>query len=433
MRSAIRSYLLREVPATSLAVVRILFGSVMLISCVRFILLGWVRTQYVEPTVHFPYYGFEWVVSLGSPGMEVLYAVMTVAAIGIAARAFYRTSAITFFLTFTYVELIDKTYYLNHYYYVSLIAFLLCLVPAQAAWSVDRWRHPDRYPETVPQWMLDIFKLQTGILYVYAGIAKIRPEWLIDAMPMRLWMPANDTLPVIGPLMTIPWMPWVFSWAGMFYDLTIPFFLLWRRTRPFAYVTVLIFHTMVGMMFQIGVFPIVLMAMTLIFFVDGSTVRRFNGSTVRRWNRGTVKLTTITVFFALQLLIPWRYLLYPGKLLWTEEGYRFGWRVMLVEKAGTATFTVTDRATGRSGVVDNAQFLNRHQEKQMSFQPDMILQYAHVLHDHYQQQGVADPVVTADVWVTMNGAPSRQLVDPTVDLSREHLGFHRNTWVLPYE
>jgi len=424
---------LREVPATSLAVVRILFGSVMLISCVRFILLGWVRTQYVEPTFHFPYYGFEWVVSLGSPGMEILYAVMTLAAVGIVAGAFYRTSAITFFLTFTYVELIDKTYYLNHYYYVSLIAFLLCLVPAQAAWSFDQRRHPERYPATVPQWMLDIFKLQTGLLYVYAGIAKIRPEWLFDAMPMRIWMPANDTLPVIGPLMTIPWMPWVFSWAGMFYDLTIPFFLLWRKTRPLAYVAVLAFHTMVGMMFQIGVFPIVLMAMTLIFFVDGSTVPRFNGSMVPPWNRGTVKLTTIALFFALQLLIPWRYLLYPGNLLWTEEGFRFGWRVMLVEKAGTATFSVTDRVSGRSGVVDNAQFLNQHQEKQMSFQPDMILQYAHMLHDHYQAEGVADPIVTADVWVTMNGAPSKQLVDPTVDLSRETLGFHRNSWVLPYE
>ena len=406
----------------------------MIISCVRFILLGWVRTQYVEPTFHFPYYGFEWVVSLGSPGMEILYAVMTLAAIGIAAGAFYRTSAITFFLAFTYVELIDKTYYLNHYYYVSLIAFLLCLVPAQAAWSFDQRRHPERYPATVPQWMLDIFKLQTGLLYVYAGIAKIRPEWLIDAMPMRIWMPANDTLPVIGPLMTVPWMPWVFSWAGMFYDLTIPFFLLWRKTRPLAYVAVIAFHTMVGMMFQIGVFPIVLMAMTLIFFVDRpalpGTRHQAPGTTSSLLS---ARYSLLIVFFALQLFIPWRYLLYPGKLLWTEEGFRFGWRVMLVEKAGTATFTVTDRESGRSGVVDNAQFLNQHQEKQMSFQPDMILQYAHMLHDHYQAEGVADPIVTADVWVTMNGAPSKQLVDPNVDLSRQTLGFHRNSWVLPYE
>lgn len=404
----------------------------MIVSCVRFILLGWVRTQYVVPTVHFPYSGFEWVRSLGSPGMEMLFAVMTLAAAGIALGAFYRTSAITFFLAFTYVELIDKTYYLNHYYFVSLVAFLLCLVPAQAAWSVDRWRDPERYPTTAPQWMLDIFKLQIGILYVFAGIAKIRPEWLLDAMPMRLWMPANDTLPVIGPLMTIRWMPWVFSWAGMLYDLTIPFFLLWRRSRPFAYATVIVFHTMVGMMFQIGAFPIVLMAMTLIFFVD-----RPAPPSARHQAPGTSLLAArsslLITFFLLQLLIPWRYLLYPGNLLWTEEGFRFGWRVMLVEKAGTATFTVTDRHTGRAGMVNNREFLNDHQEKQMSFQPDMILQFAHFLHDHYQQHGVHDPIVTADVWVTMNGAPSKQLVDPAVDLSRETLGFHRNTWVLPHE
>ncbi len=417
---------------TSLAIVRILFGSVMIVSCVRFMLLGWIDTQYIQPAVHFPYFGFEWITSPGSPGMEILYGVMLLSAVGIAIGAYYRFSAAAFFLTFTYVELIDKTYYLNHYYFVSLVAFLLCLVPAQAAWSVDRWRDPGRFPTTAPQWMLDIFKLQIGILYVFAGIAKLRPEWLLDAMPMRLWMPANDTLPVIGPLMTIRWMPWAFSWAGMLYDLTIPFFLLWRRSRPFAYATVIVFHTMVGMMFQIGVFPIVLMAMTLVYFVDKPA---FPGSSLlaARSSLLAARSSLLITFFLFQLLIPWRYLLYPGNLLWTEEGFRFGWRVMLVEKAGTATFTVTDRHTGRSGVVNNRDFLNDHQEKQMSFQPDMILQFAHILHDHYAQRGVADPIVTADVWVTMNGAPSRQLVDPTVDLSRETLGFHAHSWVLPYE
>jgi hypothetical protein len=117
-------------------------------------------------------------------------------------------------------------------------------------------------------------------------------------------------------------------------------------------------------------------------------------------------------------------------LLWDEEGYRFGWRVMLMEKAGTALFKVTDRTTGRGGYVDNREFLNAHQEKQMAMQPDMVLQYAHMLHDHYAQQGVHDPIVNAEVWVTLNGAPSRLLVDTTVDLSREHLSLRRNDWVL---
>ena len=125
--------------------------------------------------------------------------------------------------------------------------------------------------------------------------------------------------------------------------------------------------------------------------------------------------------------------MYRPDFFWHEEGYRFSWRVMLVEKAGTATFTVTDRITGNSGYVDNRQFLNAHQEKQMSFQPDMILQYAHMLHDHYEEQGMNDPIVTAEVWVTMNGEPSRLMVDPKRDLSRERLGWHENDWVLVRE
>jgi hypothetical protein len=409
-----------------------LFGAVMVFSCLRFISNGWIYTQYVEPSIHFPYMGFEWVVSLGSPGMEILFAVMTLAALGIALGAFYRVSAVAFFLTFTYVELIDKTFYLNHYYYVSLLALLMCLVPAQAAWSVDRWRTPSRFPTSVPQWTLDVFKLQTGILYVFAGIAKLRVEWLVDAMPMRLWMPASDTVPVIGSLMNIGWMPWAFSWAGMLYDLSIPFLLLYRPTRWWAYATVIVFHITVGLMFPIGVFPLLLIAMTLVFMVptEMSTPPSTSSPLSVRYSK---LAPLLIVFFCIQLLLPFRYLLYPGNMLWTEEGFRFGWRVMLVEKAGTATFTITDRKTGRAGTVDNALFLTDHQERMMSYQPDMILQYAHALHDHFVGKGLSDPRVTADVWVTMNGQPSRQLVDTSVDLSRQTLGFHRNAWVLLHD
>jgi len=43
-------------------------------------------------------------------------------------------------------------------------------------------------------------------------------------------------------------------------------------------------------------------------------------------------------FFVIQIFFPWRYLLYPGELFWTEQGYRFSWRVMLMEKAGNSNF-----------------------------------------------------------------------------------------------
>jgi hypothetical protein len=44
------------------------------------------------------------------------------------------------------------------------------------------------------------------------------------------------------------------------------------------------------------------------------------------------KIVFISCFIAFQLLFPFRYLCYPNELFWTEEGFRFSWRVMLMEK-----------------------------------------------------------------------------------------------------
>jgi Vitamin K-dependent gamma-carboxylase len=97
-------------------------------------------------------------------------------------------------------------------------------------------------------------------------LAKINYTWLIEALPLRIWLPANDALPLIGPLFKLPWMPWAFSWAGMLYDTTIVFWLLWPPTRRWAYVSVLVFHTLTGLLFQIGIFPLVMIGATWIYF-----------------------------------------------------------------------------------------------------------------------------------------------------------------------
>lgn len=411
-----------------LAILRIIFGSVMVISCARFAWLGWIKEQYIDPVVHFPYAGFEWVVSLGDPGMYVLFGVMALAAAGVALGAWYRVSSVVFFLSFTYVELIDKTYYLNHYYFVSIAAFLFCLVPAHRMYSIDVMRRPNLRANAMPRWILDIFKLQIAIVYLFAGIAKINHAWLVDAMPLRIWLPAHGDLPLIGPLMTLWWMPWVFSWAGMLFDCSVPFLLWNRRTRPYAYAAVIVFHVITGMMFQIGVFPLVMIAMTLVFFEPGARI-------THEEHQPPVSLArpfqlVLAVHFVLQMILPLRFLFYPGELAWTEDGYRFSWRVMLMEKSGSATFTVWDGVTGRGGIVDNSEFLNAHQEKQMAMQPDMVAQYAAFLRKEYEQRGVASPRVTADVWVTLNGAPARRMVDPRRDLSSVTIGFAPSSWVV---
>jgi hypothetical protein len=140
----------------------------------------------------------------------------------------------------------------------------------------------------------------------------------------------------------------------------------------------------------------------------------------------------LVVFFVIQLFLPLRHFLYPGNLFWTEQGYRFSWRVMLMEKNGFAHFKVRDPETGKQWEIHNAHYFTPQQEKMMSTQPDLLLQFAHILDNEFQSKGVANPIVTADVQVSLNGRRSRPFVNPNVDLSSVKDSWSPKTWILPY-
>jgi hypothetical protein len=226
----------------------------------------------------------------------------------------------------------------------------------------------------------------------------------------------------------------------MIYDLSIPFFLWNSRTRPYAYVAVVGFHLMTWLLFPIGMFPWIMMGASLIFLPAD-----FHQRLLRLFMRPKQALQTqkplsfpsfalplATGFLLLQLLLPWRFLLYPGELFWHEQGYRFSWRVMLMEKNGTAFFTVREPSSGREWEPTVSDYLTPLQEKMMSTQPDMILQFAHVLRDDFQAQGIKKPEVYANVYVSLNGRRSRLFVDPEVDLAQEIASLRPKSWLLPF-
>lgn len=432
-----------EQPASILPLVvfRIGFGSLMLVGTLRFVLNGWVETFYVQPVFHFTYLGFDWIKPLPALGMVAVFAVLALLSVLIALGLFYRFSIAAFFVLFTYVELIDKAFYLNHYYLVSLLSFLLIFVPAHARYSLDARRKPALHRATAPAWAVYALRLQIGIVYVFAGIAKLHPDWLLNAMPLTLWLRANTHFPLVGTLFDQRWVAYLFSWSAALYDLTIPFFLLWRKTRLFALVTVAVFHTMTEMLFPIGMFPWIMIVSSLVFLneADYRAIARFlhirasdvSGQSLPPFWRMPRPIFFLVPFFILQFLVPMRSLLYPGDTLWSEEGFRFSWRVMLVEKAGATTFFVSDSGSGRQWTVSPSAYLSRVQEAQMSFQPDMILQFAHFLNDQFRQQGYADVEVRVEAYVSFNGRASRLLVDPTVDLSQQQNSLFHKAWILP--
>lgn len=437
----------QPVYSAALAVFRLFFGLMIFASTIRFWMKGWIEELYIQPNFFFSYYGFEWVKPLGQY-TYLLFIVCGISALFFAIGLFYRWASVLLFLSFTYIELMDKTNYLNHYYFVTLVLFLMIWLPAQVNFSVDSIRKPSIRKRFVPLWTVGSIRMMMAIVYVYAGLAKLNSDWLLEAMPLRLWLPANNDMPIIGGLFNHLWVAYFFSWFGAVYDLFIPFFLLNRKARPYAYIAVIVFHLMTAALFPIGVFPFVMIVSALVFFDSEDIDKVLQRVKKRLWPfvpvaemptlytfaRFQKKLlqSLFIVFFVVQVLMPWRYLLNEGELFWTEEGYRFSWRVMLMEKMGYAQFVVKDPTTGRKVAVNNNDFLTRNQEKMMATQADFMLQYAHHLKEYYQQQGMKNPEVYATVYVAMNGRRSRLYVDTTTDLAKETDTWKHKKWILAF-
>ncbi|WP_298777533.1 HTTM domain-containing protein [uncultured Polaribacter sp.] len=448
----IEHYLNTQTKAAPLVVFRLFFGLMMFASIVRFWINGWIETLYLEPNYHFSYFGFNWVKPLGSY-TYLLFVICALSAFFVAIGYKYRIAIITFFLSFTYIELMDKTTYLNHYYFISVLSFLMIFLPANAYYSLDSLKRKTAF-KNIPKWTIDSIKLLLGIVYFYAGLAKLNSDWLFRAMPLKIWLPSKYDLPLIGnSFMQQDWFHFAMSYGGVLYDLFIPLLLLYKRTRTFAFILVVFFHVFTRVLFPIGMFPFIMIISTLIFF-EGNFHQKIINKLTQIINKLSLpvkikKLNLIDnytfskakklfiypilgLFLLIQVTLPFRNILYPGELFWTEEGYRFSWRVMLMEKAGYANFKIVDAKTKTFFYVDNSDFLSLYQEKQMSFQPDFILEYAHYLGDHFTNQGHKNVQVFVDSYVALNGRMSRVFIDPKVDLYKEKESFKHKDWIVPF-
>jgi len=434
-----RAAALRPVDIASLAAFRIVFGTVMCLGIVRFLATGWIEPMYSEPRWFFSYPGFAWVRPWPAWGMYAHYAVLAVLALAIALGAFHRAAALLFVIGFAYTQLIDVTNYLNHHYLVVLLGIQLALLPANAAWSIDARRRPEIRRGAVPAWMVWLLRFQVGVVYVFAGLAKAKPDWLLHGQPLNLWLAARTETPVVGALFTQPWAALAMAWAGFAFDTTIVLWLSWRRTRGLAFAAVIVFHGLTGALFNIGMFPVIMTSSALIFF-SPSWPRRVLGRVgvpraapalppgeARPPARGVCAILAIHV--ALQIALPLRHLVYPGDVLWNEDGMRFAWHVLIREKHGKVTF-VAVFADGRRLEVPPHDYLTSRQDREMSGQPDLILQLAHQIGRDLAARGLRGFAIHAITAVSLNGRAPAAMIDPGIDLlAVRDLG--ARSWVLP--
>ena len=433
---------------------RIAFGTIMLWEAYRYLRRdpwgnNWIEQLYIEPAFQFKFHGFEWVRPWPGDWMFVHFYVLGALALCIAAGLMYRLSAALFCLGFTYVFLLEQTHYLNHFYLICLVSFLLIFIPAHRAFSLDVLLRPSLRSPTAPAWTLWLLRAQFGMAYLYGGIAKLNADWLFHAEPMRLFI--NSRLPPDAPAAEP--VVWLFAYGGLLFDLLIVPLLLWPKTRVPAFVLAVLFHFANDSLFSIGVFPWMMVAATLLFCppdwlqVPPNKTAPTRGRKARatrnkrpevaasseglsRGQRWTVAL--LGIYLAAQLLLPFRHLLYPGNVSWTEEGHNFSWHMKLrVKWADEVEFVAYDPAGNELPLPAALDLLTPRQARSMPTRPEMVLQYAHLLADHLRRQGHDPAAVHARITVSLNGRPPQLLIDPDANLLEKSRSLWPADWIMP--
>lgn len=420
--------LTNEVSPYGFGAFRICLGGLVFISLCRYLSFGWIEELFLRPEFRFKYDGFHWVKVMPEPIMYGLCFFLIACSLMFMVGILYRVVAVILFLGFSYFQLLDQALYLNHYYLLCLLLFLMIFLPGDAGLVLGK------APRRVPLFYYQVIRFQLATVYFFAGLAKFNYDWLINAQPMNLWMGNLVDLPFIGFLMDEVPVHYAMAWIGFLYDITIGVWLSLRVTRPYAFFVVVLFHFFTSQFFPIGMFPYIMTFSTLIFFSPEWPLRLLPRLTRNyRLNLkplGLMPLALFLLYFVFQFFVPLRHFLYPGDVLWNEQGMRFSWKVMVREKNGAVSFRVRDTETGVQWEEPPHKYLMHRQEMEMSGVPDMILQLAHHIGKKYREKG-KQVEVFADAQVALNGRQAIAMIDSTQDLLKVKQGLAPFSFVTP--
>lgn len=433
--------LFKPVDIAPLIFFRVVIGSLLTIEMAGELLTDY-SDDFFHPTFHFSYQFFQWLEPWPPLWMHLHFLFNILMGILVTIGLFYRWSAFLLFLGSSSAFLMEKSVYINHTYLYCLTAFLMIFLPANRAWSADVKRKPEQLQSYTPAWTVWILLFQISVVYIFAGLAKLNPDWLA-ARPLAYWLPARAHFYIIGPLLEQEWLPYLMSWGGAAFDLLIVPFMLWRRTRTGAFMVAIVFHLTNVSIFGIGTFPWYSIAMTALFFPPSSfrrlpLLRRklppFEPKEVaKQWRPRFQKLTTglLAAYVLIQLAVPSRQYFYSGNASWTEDGHNFSWHMMLRSKTGSVWFKVVLPETNEEQYVKIFDYITAHQYQSMIGKPDMILELAHHIAEDYRRKGHEKVEIYAETRIRFNGRPLQAFTDTTVNLAQEKRQLAPYHWVLP--
>ncbi|MBU2903048.1 HTTM domain-containing protein [Maribacter dokdonensis] len=430
--------LFQRIDNSSLIIFRIFFGILISLECFGAIATGWVNRNLIAPKFKFPFIDFDFLQPLPGNGMYFYFGIMGLMGICIALGFKYRASMITFTTMWTATYLMQKTAYNNHYYLLILISLIMCFFPAERSRSIDVKLNPKIESNAMYAYIKWIVVLQLFIVYTYASIAKIYGDWL-DFSTIAVLMHSKRNYWLVGDILQEPWIHTVIGSVGILFDLLIVPALLWKPTRKAAFFLSLFFHLFNSIIFQIGIFPYLSIAFS-VFFFEPETIRKIffkskiplTTSKVIIPNYKNSLLIVAAVYFLTQLLLPVRHYTFEDDVLWTEEGHRMSWRMMLRSRQGKGRYKVVDKNTEEVFIINPKDYVSRSQERKIFAYPDFAWQFAQYLKKEFKEENRDVSVYLENSKISINRKPYEPFIDSKTDLAAETwYRTKHHSWILP--
>ena len=431
--------LFQKIDNSPLIIFRIFFGILISLECFGAIATGWVKRNLIDPKYNFPFIDFDWLQPLPGSGMYFYFSIMGLLGLCVALGFKYRVSIITFTLLWAATYLMQKTAYNNHYYLLILISFLMCFFPAEKAKSIDAKLNPNLETNSMYSYVKWIIVLQLFIVYTFASIAKMYGDWLDFSMIKVLMHPRRDYW-LIGEALQQPFLHSIIGTAGILFDLLIVPALLFKPTRRVAFFTSILFHLFNSIIFQIGIFPYLSIAFSVFFFKPKTIQSTFfkskqpfislNNTIVPNYKNSLLLL--MSIYFIAQLLLPVRHYVIEDDVLWTEEGHRMSWRMMLRSRIGKGNFKVVNKNTKQIFEIIPKDYLTASQERKVFAYPDFAWQFAQYLKIDFENKNMDVAVYLEDSQISINRKPYVPFIDSTTDLAAEPWKrLQHHLWILP--
>jgi len=430
-------FLFKHIDNTGLTLWRIAFGLLIAAEGFGAIATGWVKNTLITPNFTFHFIGFEFLQPLPGNGMYFYFALMGIFGLMVMLGYKYRVSMFCYAFMWSCVYLMQKTSYNNHYYLMMLLCWIMVFVPAHRWFSLDAKLNPKIQSKSVARWTYMVVILLIWIVYTYAAIAKIYPDWL-NGSATSILMSQKEGYWLIGSLLQERWVHFTMAYFGICFDLFIIPMLLWKRTRLIGFYISIFFHLFNSIIFQIGIFPYMSMAFSFFFFSPETLQKRFflkqyvyTGHKLVIPKYKFIWVGVFFIFFCVQIALPLRHWGFKDSVLWTEEGHRLSWRMMLRSKGGSLVIYTKEKGDTLKKRYPYKKLLSEKQQRKVAVRPDMLWQLAQRIKTIEAKKG-KEIAVYAKCYVKINGGKLHQFIDPNVDLaSQKWFALKHHDWILP--